>query len=157
MKKFLKIFSLFLLINILCLTQFSLSAGASTIESSITRDYFSDGSYIETEIIQSQNVKSTITGATKRSTFKNASGQSLWYGEITANFYYNGSSASCTYSSASARSLNSLWKIKSINSSRSGNTATGKIVASSYSAGGTFIADRLLTVDLSCDKNGNLF
>ena len=39
----------------------------------ITREYFADGSYIETKIVES-NARSTVKNASKTSTYKNASG-----------------------------------------------------------------------------------
>lgn len=157
MKKPLKSFTFLLLMATLYCSQMPVSINASTPETTTTKEYLPDGSYIETEIIQNKNTKSTITGARKRSTYKNASGVDLWYGEVTANFYYDGSSSSCTSASASAGSYSNLCKIKSKNVSKSGNSATATIVTSSYLPEGNFVANHSLTVTLSCDKNGNLY
>lgn len=155
MKKFKKITFILLLTFIFCTTPFSSTVKASS--STITKEYFPDGSYLETEIIRTSNTKSTITGARKRSTYKNSSGSALWYGEVTANFYFDGNTSRCTSAAASAGSHHSLWRIKSKSASKSGNTATASIVASSYTATGALIGNKNLTVTLSCDKNGHLY
>lgn len=155
MKKFKKLSFIFLLVFTFYITPFSSTVKANP--PTITKEYFPDGSYIETQIIQTSNTKSTITGARKRSTYKNSSGSALWYGEVTANFYFDGSTSRCTSATASAGSYHSLWRIKSKSASKSGNTATASIVASSYTSTGTLIGNKNLTVTLSCDRNGNLY
>lgn len=156
MKKFKKItFIIFLLAFIFYTIPFASTIKANS--STITKEYFPDGSYLETEIIQTFNTKSTITGARKRSTYRNSSGSALWYGEVTANFYFDGSTSRCTSAAASAGSHHSLWRIKSKNASKSGNTATASIVASSYTTTGSLIGNKNLVISLSCDRNGNLY
>lgn len=121
----------------------------------ITKEYFADGSYIETEITES-NTKSTIKNASKTSTYKNSNGESLWYAKVTANFYFNGSTSSCTSSSASAGTYVSNWRILSKSSSRTGNTGSAKVEAGIY-MNGLYVSSIVETVTLSCDKNGNLY
>lgn len=150
-----KIFS-FLLTMILLMGQSAVSVLASDMDTySVTKEYLSDGSYYETKIEYSK-MRSTITGASKTTTYKNASGEALWYVRVKADFTFNGSSSSCTSSSCSAESYSSSWKIISRDSSRSGNTAYAKSRAGQYMAG-VLIGTKDRTVSLTCDKNGNLF
>lgn len=121
----------------------------------ITREYFADGSYFETEIVES-NARSTIKNASKTSTYKNSSGVALWYAKVTANFYFDGSTSSCTSSSASAGTYVSGWKILSKSSSRTGNTGSATVEAGIY-MNGIYVDSIVEIVTLSCDKNGNLY
>lgn len=121
----------------------------------VTREYFSDGSYLETEIVES-NARSTIKNASKTSTYKNANGDSLWYAKVTANFYFDGSTSSCTSSSASAGTYDSNWRILSKSSSRTGNTGSATVEAGIY-MNGLYVSSIVEKVTLSCDKNGNLY
>ena len=120
----------------------------------ITREYFADGSYIETKIAES-NARSTVKNASKTSTYKNASGVSLWYAKVTANFYFDGSTSSCTSASASAGTYVSGWKILSKSSSRTGNTGSATVEAGIY-MNGIYVDSIVETVTISCDKNGNV-
>lgn len=121
---------------------------------SITKEYLPDGSYYETELRYTPT-RSTITGASKTTTYKNNSGDALWYVRVTANFTFNGISSSCTSASCSANSYSSSWKILKRESSRSGNTAFAAARAGNYVAG-KLIGTHDKTVFLTCDKNGNL-
>lgn len=142
--------SLFLLIG-----QSTILVSASTNETySITKEYLPDGSYYETEIRYTP-ARSTITGASKTTTYKNASGNALWYVRVTANFTFNGSSSSCTSAKCSSESYSSSWKILKRESSRSRNTAYAAARAGNYMAG-VLIGTHDKTVSLTCDKKGNL-
>lgn len=155
MTKKIKKIGIFLIAIFFTLMQFTTYASAADFQVVTDREYLPDGSYIETEIITEQT-RSTITNARKRSTYKSASGAALWYGEVTASFYFDGSTSRCTSASASAGTYSNLWKIRSKSASRSGSTGTATISASSYSTTGAVVGTTQLKVSLSCDKNGNL-
>lgn len=126
------------------------------ISSQITREYLEDGSYFETVISSNEGARSTIKNASKTTTYKNSSGESLWYAKVTANFYFDGNTSSCTSSSASGGSYVSGWKILSKSASRSGNTGSASVTAGIYYV--DLLVDRYTkVVTISCDKNGNLY
>lgn len=103
MKRIKKIILLLTLVAMATMQPLTVMADStSTID--VTREYLDDGSYFETVITSNSNARSTIKNASKTSTYKNASGQTLWYAKVTANFYFDGSTSSCTSSSASAES-----------------------------------------------------
>lgn len=70
------------------------------------------------------NATTKSTTKTKTSYVKNAAGEVLWYVSITATFTYDGSTANCTSCSHKAAAPVNEWKIKSVSSSKSGNSAT---------------------------------
>ena len=148
-----------LIITLLCLiitlsqTIMVYATPADTLK--ISKQYFSDGSYFETIIVES-NAKSTIKNASKTATYKNASGEALWYAKVTANFYFDGSTSSCTSSSASAGTYVDGWKILEKSASRTGNTGSATVRAGIY-LNGLYVSSITETVTLSCDKYGNLY
>lgn len=155
MKKIKKIF--WALVLTIIFTSQPISITASSDESpQVTKEYLEDGSYIETVITYNENARSTVKNASKTSTFKSSSGESLWYAKVTANFYFDGTTSSCTSSSASGESYVSGWKILSKSASRTGNTGSATVTAGAYYIG--FLVDRYTEiVTLSCDKNGKLY
>lgn len=128
----------------------------TTSPTQATREYFEDGSYIETVIESNNNSRSSIKNASKTATYKNASGESLWYAKVTANFYFDGNTSSCTSSSASGGSYVSTWRILNKSASRTGNTGSASVTAGAYYSG-IFVNSYTEIVTLSCDKNGNLY
>ena len=102
--------------------------------------YLENGDYLETKI-QSEQTKlplseiSLFTRSTKQitktktSTYKSASGKSMWSVSITGTFTYNGSSAKCVSCSHSSKTYTTNWTIKSISSSKKDNSATANVVA----------------------------
>lgn len=156
MKKFKKItFIIFLLAFIFSTIPFASTVKANS--STTTKEYFPDGSYLETEIIQTSNTKSTIADARKRSTYKTSSGSVLWYGEVIGSFYFDGNTSRCISASVSSGSYSKEWKITNQSAYKVGNTATASVVASNYTEAGSFIGNKKFTISLSCDKNGNLY
>ena len=120
-----------------------------------TIEYLEDGSCFETEIVVNNNARSTVTGASKTITYKNAAGEKMWYVKVVANFYFNGSTSECTSASAYAGSYVSTWKIEDVYSSRSGNWGAATAVAGDYYLF-TRVGTVTKTAKLSCDKNGNV-
>jgi hypothetical protein len=133
-----------------------------TVKSEIT--YMDDGSYYVTTVNEStpniipsnmlQAASSTKT-STKRTTYYNSSGDSLWYVQVTGTFTYNGTTSSCTGSIVSAASQVSAWVISSRSTSRSGNQALGSATAKRYN--GLTVAQTVSkTVTITCSKTGAL-
>lgn len=130
---------------------------SETVES-VTVEYLEDGSYYETVVTVDDTVSGdsgimstakTRTGS-KKTSYKNKSGDVLWYVKVTGKFTYNGSTSKCTSASATAASNSSSWKIIDKSASRSGNEAIGKATAKEQSTSLT------RTVTLSCSKTGKL-
>lgn len=147
---------LYLLLTALFITQPLSVMAESTTSPQITREYLADGSYFETVITSNTASRSTIKNASKTTSYKSSSGETLWYAKVTANFYYDGNTSSCTSSSASGESYVSTWKILSKSSSRTGNTGSATVTAGAYYVG-VLVDTYTEIVTLSCDKNGNLY
>lgn len=155
MKKISKFFLVLIVTMSFAIQPLSVQANSPGVTTQTTKEYLDDGSYFETVIVSSSNARSTITNASKTSTYKNANGESLWYAKVTANFYYNGTTSSCTSSSASGGSYVSTWKILSTSASRTGNVGSATVVAGAF-MGGLYVDSYTEIVTLACDKNGNL-
>lgn len=153
MKKKISFFILSLLF-VFTLTLQPLAVQASPANTTITREYLPDGSYYET-VLETTQVRSTINNARKTSTYKSSSGQALWYVTVTANFSFNGSTSRCTSASVTAGSYHSVYKISSKSSGRNGNTGWASAIADVYS-NGNYVSSMTRTVNISCDKNGNV-
>ena len=98
--------------------------------------YFDDGSYIETTLtIEESNISTlasnTISGSRKM-IYKNSDGEAQWTAILKGTFTYTGSSATCTASSITYSISNDNWRITSATASKSGNKATGNIIAKYY-------------------------
>ena len=114
--------------------------------------YYDDGSYVITTInYAAARSSSTITGSKTSS-----DGIKAFSLTVYGTFSYDGTSqAVCTNASYSHDIYKNDWSLKSASATKSGNTAT---------ATGTFIRKELgitvdtktRTVNLSCDRNGNL-
>ena len=127
---------------------------AASLASVTKQEFMEDGSYYET-VIEYKYVKAGINNASKTTTYKNSSGQALWYVKVIADFTYNGTSATCTSSSVSAGNYVNTWKIMSKSASKRGNSAFATAVAGQY-MGGTCGGTYSKTVTLNCDKNCKL-
>lgn len=136
------------------------------IQTNISTETLDNGDYIETVIssetslansmlnISTLSASKTIT-KTKTSYYKNASGSVMWSVSIKATFTYNGSTSKCTSCSHSTTAPGKTWSIKSCTSSKSGNKATAKAVATQTGSDGSkYNISR--TVTISCSKNGKV-
>ena len=125
---------------------------------SVTVEYLEDGSCYETVITVDDTADSRagIMSTTKtrigskKTSYKNKSGDVLWYVKVTGKFTYNDSTSKCTSASATAVSNSSSWKITDKSSSRSGNEAKASATAQRKGV------DYHRTVTLSCSKTGKL-
>lgn len=138
----------------------SITASASTISNNQTEiTTLENGDYLETTIsdvpISSTKISlfSTTKSITKTKTvkYKSQDGTTLWYVAIKATFSYNGSTSKCTSCTPSAAAPASTWSIKSLSSSKSGNSATATAIATHS---GIISKDFTKSVTISCDKNG---
>lgn len=124
-----------------------------SLSSSSEITYFSDGSYLVTELVVadvSTLATNTVSGG-KKITSYNSSGSALWDFTVTGTFRYTGSSATATAASYSYTIYSSAWKLKTATAYCSGNQAIAE---------GTFKQLVLLThystVTLTCSATGVL-
>ncbi len=91
--------------------------------------YLENGDYLETKIQSEQTNYHFLKSAyftrstkqitkTKTSTYKSASGKSMWSVSITGTFTYMVSGAKCVSCSHSSKTYVASWSIKSISSSK---------------------------------------
>lgn len=117
-------------------------------------EYLENGDYIETttETENTTRAAGTVTGS-KTKSYKDSDGNVLWKVKVTGTFAYTGKTSLCSTVSHTATSNSSSWTIKSSSSSKSGNTATA--TAKAVKTSSTTITHSM-TVNLSCDADGNL-
>lgn len=123
---------------------------------SIQYEYFSDGSYIKSEIIDSNSSISTFSSTvskTKVNTYYGSSGIKQWSVSVTGTFTYGNGSASCTSSSCKTEVYNNAWSVGSRKASKSGNKATASATGELYS-GGHIINTITKSVTLTCSATG---
>lgn len=157
-----KIVNIFLIISLVFITTYlnKTLAYAAVITTPQTEIIFlENGDYFEITISDVASVNSishtmnstskTIT-KTKTTKYKDKDGATLWFVSIEATFSYNGITSQCTDCSHNASSFSPSWSIKTVSSSKSGNTATA-IATYSYNI---FSRDYTSSVTISCDKNG---
>ena len=134
-------------------------ADAATIaQGQHTIEHLDNGDYIETVIndagmkaaLSLQSADKQIT-KTKTAYYKNQSGAVLWSVSIKATFSYNGTSSKCISCSPSASAPAKSWSIKSLSSSKKGNSASAKVVA----VHATNVSQQYTkTVTIHCSKTG---
>ena len=118
--------------------------------------YYDDDSYVITTINYAVTKSSSTVSGSKTSTYYRSDGIKAFSLTVYGTFSYDGTNqAACTNVSYSHDIYQNDWSLKSASATKSGNTAT---------ATGTFIRKELgitvdtktRTVNLSCDRNGNL-
>ncbi len=133
--------------------------------SSITSiEYFNDGSYIVTEIIQSTSNyakgAATTTTGTKTKTYYSSSNVALCALKITASFSHNGSTVSCVGTSHTEYSYDNSWSVQNVTTSH-GNSSSTK----AYGKASGYFVKKILGITMNtistsvtvyCDKDGNL-
>jgi len=161
LKKFTAIL-LTLIIAVLSTGSISASAAIVPPVTQTQIEYLDNGDYVETVIsdVPTDNATISVFSTTKTITktkttyYKNSSGAVMWYIRITATFTYNGSTSKCTSCSHSASAPGTYWSIKSVSSSKSGNSATAKAVAT-YKTG-LITHDYSASVTIKCSANGTV-
>lgn len=131
-------------------------AGTDDVSAETNTVCFEDGSYMVTEIITENTARATQTkSGSKNISFYNSDDVIQWSATLKGTFSYTGSSATCTASSITYTIYDSKWKIPTATASKSGNTATGHVVAKSY-----FLGVPVKTVErditLTCSATGTL-
>ena len=96
----------------------------------------------------------TSHNKTKTTYMRDSSGTVLWSVSITATFTYDGTTSRCISCSPSANAPATTWSIKSISSSKSGNSATAYATATHTSPSSS--KDFTQSVTISCSKNGTV-
>lgn len=145
---------------------FSLDNEAKTITYTVegtSIETLDNGDYIETVIssepsllnnISALSTSKTIT-KTKTTYYKNSSGSIMWSVSIKATFTYNGSTSKCTSCSHSTTAPSKSWSIKSCTSSKSGNKATAKAIATHTDSDGSKY-NITKNVTISCSPSGKV-
>lgn len=146
--------SLIMMISIPC----AVYAGETVIEPSANQDieYFSDGSYMVTEIeTPGISVMSASTKTASKTTKYYSSDDELqWSVKLTATFSYTGSSATCTKSSVSYTIYNKVrWKLGSATATKSGRKATANYTFKMRVTGIT-VSSRSGAIIMSCTNSG---
>lgn len=157
-----KIFSVLISFTLLFLLAFNTLALNETAEIKVysSVEYFEDGSYIETEIIEGFSSASSIESRTsklgrKRLTYMNSDGDVEWTATLSGTFTYDGSTCTCTSTGITYSIENTKWKIPSATSSKSGNRAIGNVTAKYYVLGlNTKTVNEVIT--LTCSATGVL-
>lgn len=93
----------------------------------------------------------TIT-KTKTCKIRSKNGTVLWSVSIKATFTYNGTTSKCISYSHSASAPAKSWSIKSVSSSKKGNSATAVGVAIHFDNVGS--KDFRQSITIKCNKNG---
>ncbi|MDD6011451.1 MAG: hypothetical protein PUC33_01255 [Oscillospiraceae bacterium] len=148
---------LFSLLMILALSVNTFAvAGTDDIPAETNTVYFEDGSYMVTEIMTENTARATQTkSGSKVISFYSGDDEIQWSATLRGTFSYTGSSATCTASSITYTIYDSKWKIPTATASKSGNTATGHVVAKKYFLGiATKTVERDIT--LTCSATGTL-
>lgn len=154
-----KLITLFALLLLICNCS-PLLVKASTPTTSSTIELLDNGYYYETTITDEATADTLVsrgsnnyTTKTKTTQFKNNSGTVLWSVSITATFYYNGTIAQCTSCTPSAKAYASTWSIKSVTSSKSGNSATATAAVTHTGPTGT-IQSATKSITITCSPKG---
>lgn len=121
-----------------------------------------NGDYLETVITDVPTLSSGISTfsttrsvtKTKTTSYKTAKGVTLWSVSIRASFTYNGSTARCTSYSHSTTCPAQSWRIKSVSSGKSGNSATAVATATHFI--GNTSNDYTRSVTIYCSSNGTV-
>ena len=147
-----RIYSLFILLALL-LSALPLQAQASEAEGNVV--YFEDGSYLVTEITESNSRMMTKVG-TKTRTYYSASGVIQWKISVTGEFICDGTTVTCTYATGTTTIYNHTNWYKISDSATYGGTAATYYVTFGSKNLGVTIGKLSYDVTLHCDPDGNL-
>lgn len=147
MKRLVAIFlSLFMIVS--CCVVY-VSAGGTNIVS--TTEYFDDGSYVVSEIVQSNSLVRTTKSGTKTSTYYLSTGVAVFAVKLTGTFSYTyGESAKATSASVivTTYSDDAVYKSKFATYQNATCYGSGTVSYLGYT--------KTLTPQLTCDIYGNL-
>ena len=107
----------------------------------------------ETQIASKTRATTQYVTKTKTTKLKNNNGDVLWSVSIKATFSYDGTTSKCTSCTPSAEAYASSWSVKSVTSSKSGNSATATAVASHTLISG-ITQDTTKSVTIQCSATG---
>ena len=148
------------LITLVCFANSTPMETRAAEPTSKTIEMLENGYYYETIIVdveteENNSLRASSNSITKKKTtqFKNSSGTVLWSVSITATFTYDGSTSKCTSCTPSAKAYASTWSIKSVTSSKSGNSATATAVATQTGLAG-ITYDYTKSVTIKCSATG---
>lgn len=118
--------------------------------------YFEDGSYLTVQLSELDTRASGSKSGKRTYTYHTNDGVSQWDAVLYGTFSYTGSSSTCTDSSCSVTIYKSDWYTISKSAGKSGNTATASVTMGRRLLGVT--VDKVpISLELSCDANGNLY
>lgn len=154
MKKFILLCLSIIFTVVFPTTVFANNTNEHNMEKNNYIEYFEDGSYIITKIVDGElNSRATGVVKTKNYSYYNSNDDIEWVISISGTFNYNGSTASCTNAVTSYKIYNDRWKVTASSASRSGATARGDFTLKRYLMGiPTKTVDK--TVTLTCSKTG---
>ena len=142
-----------LILIALFLSALPLQAQASEAEGNVV--YFEDGSYLITEITESNSRMMTKVG-TKTDTYYSASGVIQWKISVTGEFICDGTTVTCTYATGTTTIYNHTNWYKISDSATYGGTAATYYVTFGSKTDGITIGKPSFSLTLYCDENGNL-
>lgn len=140
------------------LTMLCILSGFTTVSAKNTSEiiYLKDGSYLIIELTEESTSRASNTkSGTKTINHYNNDNEKLWDATLRGTFTYTGSSATCTKATIAYNIYNDNWKITSATASKSGNKATGDVIAKQYVLG-IPIKTVERTITLSCSASGTL-
>ena len=144
MKIIKKMFSIVLILTLVIKTMTPVYVYAQTNDI----EYFEDGSFIITELIEPNSLARTAKSAKKSSTYYSASGVEQWKVTLTGTFTYDGKTSKATNASIDVSIYKSGWSTTSKSATYSGNKAIGSVKVSKNA---TNISKSL---SISCSKSG---
>lgn len=163
MKKIITLFTLTALaLCILSPASTAAAQAACIVPSSKEIVFLENGDYLETVIADVPTISSGISTfsttktvtKTKTTYYKNSNGVTLWSVSIRASFTYDGSTSRCTSYSHSTTCPAQSWRIKSVSSSKCGNSATAVATATHFI--GNTSNDYKRSITIYCSNNGTV-
>lgn len=125
----------------------------AALPSNSSTTVYDDGSYCIITITES-STRATRTG-TKHYRFYNSNDVLQWKVTVTGTFTYNGTTSSCTSASHAVTISDNAWYISSQNSYKSGDQAIAEVTMKKKVLG-IVTSTRNVSLELTCDKDGNL-
>lgn len=153
---------LLVVLTIILIAGVSVSAvNSTTPETSMSVEYFEDGSYMITTLAVYDTAPSGARATKTKSGYKDnkyysASGDLLWTVTINGTYTYTGSKATCTKATTSSVVYDNDWKVTSATASKSGNKAIGNFTVKRYMLGIPTATKEVTNLTLTCSATGVL-